>query len=139
MSTRSTIAIQNKDNTVTGIYCHSDGYVSSVGRTLFENYITEDSVRELIALGNLSILSTEIGSKHNFDSVADRSWCKAYGRDREESHQEADTWNNYQQLINESGQSYNYLFTTEHCWTVTRCRQDTIDVADLLDDYPEEY
>ena len=139
MSTGSTIAIQNKDNTVTGIYCHSDGYVSSVGRTLFENYTHEDRVRELIALGSLSILGTEIGSKHNFDVRDNRSWCKAYGRDRGESNQEADTWDSYQQLINESSQDYNYLFTPGQGWTVTRYVQNTNNVADLLDEFPEEY
>jgi hypothetical protein len=139
MSTRSTIAIQNKDNTVTGVYCHSDGYVSGVGRTLFENYTHEDSVRELIALGSLSILGTEIGSKHNFNNNDNRSWCKAYGRDRGESDQEANTWDSYQQLINESRQDYNYLFTPGQGWTATRYVQDTTDVADLLDAAPQEY
>jgi hypothetical protein len=139
MSTGSTIAIQNKDNTVTGVYCHSDGYVSGVGRTLFENYTHEDSVRELIALGSLSILGTEIGSKHNFDNRVGYNWCTAYGRDRGESDQEANTWDSYQQLIDESGHAYNYLFTPGHGWTVTSVRQNTDNVADLLDAAPQEY
>jgi hypothetical protein len=41
MGTRSTIAIQNADNTVTGIYCHWDGYVEHNGKILNENYTTE--------------------------------------------------------------------------------------------------
>ncbi len=34
MSTRSRIAIENVDNTVTSIYCHFDGYVSHNGDIL---------------------------------------------------------------------------------------------------------
>jgi len=56
MATRSTIAIRNADNTVTAIYCHWDGYLSYNGKILFENYNTEEKVRELIALGDLSVL-----------------------------------------------------------------------------------
>ena len=41
MGTRSTIAIKNQDGSVTGIYCHWDGYVDHVGVMLKEHYNTE--------------------------------------------------------------------------------------------------
>jgi len=34
MATRSRIAIENQDGTVTSIYCHFDGYLSGVGKLL---------------------------------------------------------------------------------------------------------
>jgi hypothetical protein len=38
MSTRSRIAIENQNGSVTSIYCHFDGYISGVGKTLKECY-----------------------------------------------------------------------------------------------------
>ena len=55
MATRSKIAIENQDGTVTAIYCHWDGYVNGVGKTLFENYDRE-KLEQLIELGDISSL-----------------------------------------------------------------------------------
>jgi hypothetical protein len=55
MATRSRIAIENQDGTVTAIYCHWDGYVNGVGKTLFENYDRE-KLEQLIELGDISSL-----------------------------------------------------------------------------------
>lgn len=60
MSTRSTISVLNKDNTVTSIYCHSDGYLQGVGYMLFTHYNTPEMVQELIALGDLSCLQENL-------------------------------------------------------------------------------
>ena len=59
MATRSTIWIKNKDN-YEGIYCHFDGYTYGLGRTLFENYNTEEKVRELISQGDASYIENTI-------------------------------------------------------------------------------
>ena len=116
MGTRSTIAIQNADNTVTGIYCHWDGYLSNNGRILQENYTTEDAVRELIALGDLSSLGETVGTKHDFNKAPDGE-CNAYGRDRGEKGVKAKTFDNHADLINHMGQEYDYLFANG-VWTV---------------------
>ncbi|HKM40982.1 MAG TPA: hypothetical protein VJY43_00240 [Methanocorpusculum sp.] len=58
MSTRSYILIENTDGTFSGIYCHFDGYPKGVGATLLDSYRTEAKIRELIALGTLSSLSS---------------------------------------------------------------------------------
>lgn len=60
MSTRSAIGITNEDGTVFGIYCHWDGYLEGVGKTLFENYNSGIKVRDLMALGDISSLDIEI-------------------------------------------------------------------------------
>lgn len=106
MATRSTIAIQNADKTVTGIYCHSDGYLSYNGQILFDHYTDEASVRALIELGNISTLGNTTDS------------TKAYMRDRGEQGQEASTAHNWRQFIAENGQEFDYLFVPGEGWMV---------------------
>jgi hypothetical protein len=118
MGTRSTIAIQNEDGSVTGIYCHWDGYLSNNGRILQENYTDEESVRELIALGDLSSLGETIGSAHDFDN-APLNECNSYARDRGEKDVAARTEHNWRQFRAEHGQEYDYLFTPGKGWEVS--------------------
>jgi hypothetical protein len=117
MGTRSTIAIANTDGTVTGIYCHWDGYLSNNGRILQENYTTEEQVRELIQLGDLSSLGETIGTMHDFNA-APRNECNAYGRDRGEKNIDARTCDSWSALINDFGQEYDYLFVPGTGWLV---------------------
>lgn len=118
MGTRSTIAIENADGTVTGIYCHWDGYPSCNGRILAENYTDEDSVRELIALGDLSSLGKTIGNKVDFnDHDAHNGQCVAYSRDRGETGVAAQTHKSWAALLESFGQEFNYLFK-DGAWTV---------------------
>lgn len=44
----------SKNTDYIGVYCHSDGYISGVGKELIENYDTYDKVLNLLALGDLS-------------------------------------------------------------------------------------
>jgi len=127
MATRGTIAIQNTDGSVTGIYTHWDSYISHNGRILEENYATELLVRELIALGDISSLQPLIGEQHPFDtrdlseSEMDprwAGWVSAYGRDRGETGTEARTCHNWRQFCTENGQEYDYLFTPGAGWQV---------------------
>lgn len=117
MGTRGTIAIQNEDGTVTGIYTHWDSYLSHNGRILQENYTDEAAVRELIALGDLSSLGETVGTKHDFNNAPDGE-CNAYGRDRGEKNIEARTEHNWRQFRAEYGQEYDYLFTPGQGWQV---------------------
>lgn len=117
MGTRSTIAIQNEDGTVTGIYVHWDGYLSHNGRILNENYTDEDSVRALIGLGDLSSLGETIGDKVDFnDYDAHKGQCVAYARDRGETGVEAQTDDNWAALLESYGQEFNYLFVPGTGW-----------------------
>ena len=60
MSTRARIGIENKDGTITSIYCHHDGYLAGgVGETLVVNYKDENKVGRLMELGDISSLGTE--------------------------------------------------------------------------------
>ena len=55
MATRSLITLDNT-GVFTTIYCHWDGYLSGVGRSLLENYTDINDVEELLDLGDLSTL-----------------------------------------------------------------------------------
>ena len=56
MGTRSTIAIEFADQSVSQIYCHWDGYLENNGQILRDNYTDPFKVRELIDLGDFSSL-----------------------------------------------------------------------------------
>ena len=86
MSTNSIIAIQKKDGSVEGIYCHWEGYPEGVGRTLLDHYDAEKA-RRLLDLGRLSSLGREIeapeGAEHSFENPFS-GVTVAYHRDRGE-------------------------------------------------------
>ena len=88
MATRSFIGILNENETVTGVYCHFDGYPDGVGKKLMEHYSDRAKAAELIALGGLSSLgprlAPEPGEAHSFREPAP-GVTVAYGRDGGES------------------------------------------------------
>ena len=87
MSTRSEICIVDKNGKVRGIYCHFDGYLSGVGKTLKNYYKDEKTVNKLIDLGAISSLGKKIdpdpSKKHDFDNKQ-KDVTLAYHRDRGE-------------------------------------------------------
>ena len=117
MATRSNIGILNSDGTVAYIYCHFDGYLEHNGKILAEHYTTEAKVRELIMLGDLSILGPEIGKKQDFNGTRNKQWCLAYGRDRGESGTGACTCS-YEDYAKNEFEEYTYLFTPGKGWEV---------------------
>lgn len=56
MGTRSTIAIEFADASVSQVYCHWDGYLEHNGELLKTCYMDPFKVRELIDLGDFSSL-----------------------------------------------------------------------------------
>ena len=56
MGTRSTIAIEFADASVSQVYCHWDGYLEHNGQMLQECYTNPFTLRELIDLGDFSSL-----------------------------------------------------------------------------------
>jgi hypothetical protein len=54
MATRSTIALEFADGSVSQVYCHWDGYLSGVGAELVSNYSDPFALRELIDGGDMS-------------------------------------------------------------------------------------
>lgn len=118
MSTRSNIGIKNEDGTVSHIYCHFDGYLEHNGEILNEHYNTEERVKQLIELGDISYLAPEIGEQQDFDAPnKNKNWCLAYGRDRGEVDTEAITVS-YVDYTKESINDYAYLYTPGRGWEV---------------------
>ena len=87
MSTRCRIGIENKDGTITSIYCHHDGYPEVVGEILVNHYKTEEKIRKLLELGDMSSLGTEpVENLRGWEmpKAGTADWLKAYM----ESHSE---------------------------------------------------
>lgn len=87
MATRSFIGKRNDDGTITGVYCHWDGYPEWNGKMLVENYNTFWDVVKLINLGSISSLrergAPPTGKYHTFDNPREGVTI-AYTRDRGE-------------------------------------------------------
>ena len=122
MATRSRIAIENPDNTVTSIYCHFDGYLSNNGKILQNHYTDRDKVEELIALGNISYLqeNLEPTEKHTFN---DPQACVtlAYHRDRGDKFsqlQHKDVEDFFDDALQHT--QFAYLFTLNGQWLVSK-------------------
>jgi hypothetical protein len=69
MATRSYIGKRLDDGKIQYVYCHFDGYPSHNGAILTEHYTTEDKITDLLSLGHMSQLDSEV------------SQCKAYGEE----------------------------------------------------------
>ena len=115
MSTRSMIGHLNNNGTITGIYCHFDGYLSHVGRILAEHYTDPAKVDALMALGDIFSIGEEIGEKHDFRACP-KGQCNAYGRDRGEYNVDARTFDTIREFADDY--EYTYLFV-DGAWTVS--------------------
>ena len=56
MGTRSTIALEFADGSVSQVYCHWDGYLDHNGAILQESYLDPFKVQKLLDLGDFSSL-----------------------------------------------------------------------------------
>jgi len=109
MSTRCRIGIKNSDGTIESIYCHHDGYVSYVGSILVNHYKTEDKIRKLLDLGDMSSLGTEPmdnpdGWDFNKRQIGDNTMCTTYRRRGEDAPSKT------------SKDEEEYLKLTDDCW-----------------------
>ena len=120
MATRSTIAKENADGTITSVYCHWDGYPEGVGYTLADHYTDPAKIDQLLALGDLSVLDAEIGDSNDFDNRID-GICLFYGRDRGEevppmTHATFEEW---KAIRGDSGCEYGYLWLNgTNVWSI---------------------
>jgi hypothetical protein len=87
MSTRSEIAIENKDKSISSIYCHSDGYLEYNGNILNNHYN-----------------SYELAS-----SIIKQSDCSSLGKTIEDSRF-YNTWRNEDTKAKEFDSEYNFMY-----------------------------
>ena len=134
MGTRSTIAMKKPDGGVVGIYCHWDGYPAHNGDILNKHYTDTDKIAQLIGLGDLSSLGSEIGEVHDFDARYGEQpelpmtddWCMAYGRDRGEKDVEArhfDDVKSWTEAMEGSWCEWAYLWDGEN-WLIHKMSND---------------
>ena len=72
MATRSFIGKLNKDDSITGIFCYWDGYPEHAGRILIDNYLTEQQVDQLLALGDLSSIAPTLVECESYSSRGEK-------------------------------------------------------------------
>lgn len=123
MGTRSTIAVQHEDGSVSQIYCHWDGYISHNGMILKTHYTTRGSAEALVKPGDMSSLRDFIhpdaDKPHTFDSPQDNV-CVYYGRDRGETRVEPKRFDSVEAYkLSVQTEEYDYLFSDGE-WTVRR-------------------
>ena len=130
MGTRSRIGVMHGDN-VKSVYCHWDGYLEHNGAILQEHY---DSVKanQLVALGDLSSLGTQIGEQHPFsphfdegskeayEAAKEAGYCTFYARDRGEKGTEWKTHTNFVDFFAEVEGSWGewYYIMRDGVWYV---------------------
>lgn len=130
MATRSMIGIKNEDGTVNAIYCHNDGYLDHVGRTLHNYYHSKEKASSLIALGSLSSLGKYIAPitdlargqydytgeedlvRHSFDTPH-KDTTVAYHRDRGEFHRSYDYDSAADFFTEDRADGHLYLFDSD--------------------------
>jgi hypothetical protein len=108
MATRSRIAIENQDGSVTSVYCHWDGHIKTNGVILNNNYATTDKVEELIALGDLSSLDKTLEKTISYHRNNGEDFNQTPFSDVEELFEDGFR----------SGVEYIYCFTKDGIWLV---------------------
>lgn len=142
MGTRSAIAVAHGNN-IKAIYCHWDGYLSHNG-VILQKYYNSAKANNLVALGNISSLGTDIGEAHDLDRLdimckydedGFRSDTNFYGRDRGELNCEFNTFNSTTEFVStmESvyGCDYFYLMCNGE-WSVSFGEEFTLLSQELV-------
>jgi hypothetical protein len=135
MGTRSAIAVKHGNN-IKAVYCHWDGYLSHNG-VILQKYYNSAKANNLVALGDISSLGTDIGEAHDVDRLTDmctydesgfRSDTNFYGRDRGEEDSEFRTFGSTEEFIenmDRAGCEYFYLMR-EGEWSVSTGKEFTL-------------
>lgn len=144
MSTRSYICKENEDGTYTGIYCHSDGYLTYNGAMLIDHYASKERVDKLLQGGDLSSLGSKIepdpNQPHGFDfSERQEDVCVYYGRDRGETGIEARMVRLEDIEAPDSWIEYCYVFGKDGVWRYFECGKLKNGLKTVQEGLDEEY
>lgn len=115
MATRSLIAIENSNKSINIIYCHWDGYLNGVGKTLLSFYNDKKKVEKLIKLGNISSLEKTLSN------------IKTYNEEGSKVDNEAA----YKKYYREQGTDYAYLFKNNK-WYVSSHPSNPFELLESL-------
>ena len=116
MATRSTIAIENLDGTVSQVYCHYDGYIDHNGVILQTKYNDRGLVENLIKGGDISVLGSSVSLVPlSFDEPT--AYTKYYSYRGEDCPARVyGSFDDYE--MNHQYEEYEYLFTKDNVWSV---------------------
>ena len=116
MATRSTIAIENLDGTVSQVYCHFDGYIDHNGVILQTKYNDRRLVEQLISGGDISVLGSSVSpTPLSFDEPT--AYTKYYSYRGEDCPARVyGSFDDYE--MNHQYEEYEYLFTKDNVWSV---------------------
>jgi hypothetical protein len=127
MSTHAAIWMRNSEGTVTGIYCHYDGYLSHVGRILQAHYNDPEKVKALISLGDISYLGNTLESKagqhvdNNINTIVDKDrYTLAYGERPSEADDVESFMNGWKEEFNYFWNGNDWLFFDDVKWVYLR-------------------
>lgn len=120
MSTRSTVSLLTKENTVKSIYIHFDGYLSHNGQILLSEYQNYEDVLKLVSFGHRSTLPklSELGP--DGDGGDDNS-CKTY--------RNIIQW--CSKMMSTDRQEYNYIFIIDKWYLFTPAKLTPL--KDMID------
>lgn len=119
MSTRSRVGIKEKDGTVRSVYVHWDGYVAGVGKTLYESYQNVDKIEQLINLGDMSSLASEVEK------------CEPYTQRGEDLNITTESLASFKKNWASCDEEYVYLYTDGR-WMTNSVYKDNWESLDSL-------
>jgi hypothetical protein len=110
MGTRSTIALEFADASVSQVYCHWDGYLDHNGKLLQECYSDPFKLRDLLDLGDFSSL------RETVEETAETCYTQTHNEEKNVRR-----YMNVDEYFAECQQEeYDYLLTERTGWLV-RC------------------
>ena len=112
-STRARIGIEDPSGKIISTYIHNDGEPTGAGKILKSSYKNPAKIKQLLALGDISSLGRDIGSKHDFVNPP-KGEVNAYGRDRGESNikaKKSSSRGDYESLTYNTDGNYAYLYS----------------------------
>jgi hypothetical protein len=112
MATRSSIAVQHEDGTISSVYCHWDGYLEHVGKMLVDHYASQELAETLVSGGAISQLQKRIApvsAAHNF-AHPEKDVTVFYARDRGEELKVNKFDNIEMYRLTNDWQEYDYIF-----------------------------
>ncbi len=121
MSTRSTISVVLPCEKVRTIYCHFDGYLMGVGRTLLSFWNSQELAEQITSIGDLSVLGQRIDPEgFHTSNYPESGTCLFFGRDCGEKNVDPITWISLPEYyIANQFEEYNYLFFDDN-WHVSQ-------------------
>ena len=119
MSTRSRVGIKEKDGTVRSVYVHFDGYLAGVGKTLYESYRNADKIEQLINLGDMSSINSEVEK------------CEPYTQRGEDLNIATDSLESFEKNWASCGEEYVYLYINGR-WMTNTIYKNKWESLDLL-------